>query len=344
MKKLAFLIAACLFLVLAHGQIPAGYYDAAQGLSRNELKAALYNIIKGHTEYPYTDSGTDVWDILKETDKDTANPDNVILLYTGWSINAAQEYNGGSGWSREHVWAKSRGDFGTALGPGTDVHHLRPCDISVNSARNNRWFDNCSEPYYDGGILTGSYTSSTYWVWQPRNVVKGDVARMIFYMATRYEGENGEPDLVVIDTIPSDNYTNAPIHAKLSALLEWHKEDTVDAFERNRNEVIYSYQGNRNPFIDHPEYVDSIWGQGTGTGLHQFEASQIVMFPNPASDFVSFKTSKDSKITIYSLDGCKLNEYYESPLNLSEIKPGIYLVTIVDAQGVLIANKRLIKL
>ena len=117
MKKLALLVVACLLLAITHSQIPFGYYDAVQGLTGPQLKTALYNIIKGHTEYPYTDGSTDVWDILKETDKDTANPDNVILLYTGWSVNAAQEYNSATGWSREHVWAKSRGDFGTASGP-----------------------------------------------------------------------------------------------------------------------------------------------------------------------------------------------------------------------------------
>ena len=83
---------------------------------------------------------------------------------------------------------------------------------------------------------------------------------MIFYMATRYEGENGEPDLVVIDTIPTDKFTTEPVHAKLDALLDWHISDPVDDFERNRNEVVCSYQGNRNPFIDHPEYIDKIWG------------------------------------------------------------------------------------
>ena len=344
MRKFALIIFASFVLVLAHSQIPADYYDAAQGLTGPQLKTALYNIIKGHIEYPYTASSTDVWDILKETDKDTANTDNVILLYTGWSVNAAQEYNNATGWSREHVWAKSRGDFGTALGPGTDVHHLRPCDISVNSARNNRWFDNCSEQYIDGDGPTDSFPSSTNWVWQPRDEVKGDVARMIFYMATRYVGENGEPDLVVIDSIPLDNYTNDPVHAKLSTLLEWHKADTFDAYERNRNDVIYTYQGNRNPFIDHPEYVDSIWGQEPVTGLHQVEVNPVEMYPNPASDLVWVNAPKDSVFSVYSMEGYLVLEVTESPLNLRNIKPGVYLITIVDFKGVPIANKRLIKL
>jgi len=240
-------------------QIPIGYYDSADEKTGDVLKTALYNIIKGHTEYPYSSSSTDVWDILKETDKDTSNPENVILFYTGWSVNAAQEFNNESGWNREHVWAKSRGDFGTSSGPGTDAHHLRPTDITVNNARANRWFDTCSTPYFDAGLETGCFLNDSRWAWQPRDEVKGDVARMIFYMATRYEGENGEPDLEIIDSFPSDDYTKDPVHAKLSALLAWHEEDPVDEYERNRNEVIYGFQNNRNPFIDHPEYVDGIW-------------------------------------------------------------------------------------
>jgi endonuclease I len=122
--------------------VPEGYYTRAENLKGTALKEALNEIIKGHVEYPYTSSSTDTWDILKETDRDTANPENVILIYSGWSVNAAQEYNNARGWSREHVWAKSHGDFGTSKGAGTDVHHLRPCDISVNSARGNDDFDN----------------------------------------------------------------------------------------------------------------------------------------------------------------------------------------------------------
>ena len=119
-------------------QIPTDYYTSAEGLTGEDLKNALYSIIKEHIEFPYTDEDTDVWDILKETDK---VPVNVIELYTGWSIEASQEWNNGSGWSREHVCSKSHGDFGTTQGAGTDVHHLRPADPSVNSAKRNRWFD-----------------------------------------------------------------------------------------------------------------------------------------------------------------------------------------------------------
>lgn len=251
--------------IYTFAQIPPGYYDSAMGFEGDSLKAKLNLIIKDHIEFPYTSSSTDVWDILKETDRDTANSANVILLYSGWSVDAAQEYNSGNGWTREHVWAKSRGDFGTDLGAGTDVHALRPADNSVNSARNSRWFAECSEEYIDGDGPTGSYFSSTEWLWKPRDAVKGDVARMIFYMAIRYEGEGLEPDLEMIDYIPSDDFTNLPIHAKLSDLYLWHIQDPVSEWEINRNNIIYyNYQNNRNPFIDHPEYAELIWGQYLG--------------------------------------------------------------------------------
>lgn len=245
---------AIILVAIAMGsfaQIPDGYYDSAEGLTGEELKAALHDIIDNHTTYPYSDSETDVWDILKESDRDPDNASNVILLYTGWSVNGPLEYDGGSGWSREHVWAKSHGDFDNDPPAGTDAHHLRPCDISVNSARGNKDFDNGGTQHAEA---TECYTDADSW--EPRPAVKGDVARMMFYMATRYEGDvGGEPDLELVDYTG----TSGPIFGKLSTLIQWNTEDPVDAFERNRNEVVYSYQGNRNPFVDHPEYVNAIY-------------------------------------------------------------------------------------
>ncbi len=249
-----------LFPIISAGQVPLGYYDSADGLIGESLKAELNLIISNHIQFTYTSTGVDVWDILKETDKDTLNPNNVLLIYSGWSRDANLEYDSGNGWTREHVWATSHGDFGNLPGPGTDVHAIRPCDLSVNSARNNRWFAECSTEYIDGDGPTGSYTSSSQWVWKPNDNVKGDVARMIFYMATRYEGFGTEPDLEVIDSIPLNNNTTEPFHAKLSDLMQWHLDDPVDDWERNRNNIIYyDYQNNRNPFIDNPEYAQLIW-------------------------------------------------------------------------------------
>lgn len=253
----------CFLAIFAYAQIPSGYYDNAKNLSGKELKNALYNIIKGHTEYPYSATSTDVWNILCESDKDPQNPNNVILVYTGKSVNANQEYNSGNGWSREHVWAKSHGNFGTNKGAGTDLHNLKPADISVNSARNNKVFDNGGDRYFnDGGTISTNCFSDTY-TWEPRDEVKGDIARMIFYMAVRYNGENGEPNLSIKDDINTillcDNENHICYIGNLSTLLEWHTQDPVDDFEQNRNEIIYTHQHNRNPFIDYPHYVNSVW-------------------------------------------------------------------------------------
>ena len=307
--KLIYFISFTLNVFFLFGQIPNGYYDEAQGLTGDILKTELNNIIKDHIEFPYTSGGTDVWDILKETDKDPNNPNNVILLYTGWSKNGEDEYNGGNGWNREHVWAKSHGDFGNEIGIGTDVHALRPCDVSVNSARSNRWFAECSTEYIDGDGPTGCYTSSTEWVWKPNENVKGDVARMIFYMATRYEGEGLEPDLQIIDYLPPNNNTSDPIHAKLSDLLVWHMQDPVDDWERNRNDIIYyDYQNNRNPFIDQPEFAELIWGDlSGGDSLNSTPKSLLKII-----DYMG-KTSRAVKNTpliyIYS-DGSTEKKYF----------------------------------
>jgi endonuclease I len=225
------------------------YYANALGKSGDNLKNALHAIItNGMTKISYDA----VWNALKVTDQDPNNSSNVILLYSG--LSRSKNLNGGDSgdWNREHVWAKSHGDFGTATGPGTDLHHLRPEDVAVNSLRDNKDFDT-------GGSAAagapGNYTDADSW--EPRNAVKGDVARMIFYMAVRYEGDDSWPDLEVDNATGSGT---APRIGRVSALLQWNAQDPPDAFERNRNQVIYaSYQHNRNPFIDHPEWVASIF-------------------------------------------------------------------------------------
>ena len=343
MKQL-YLVGLFLFLSIAMvAQIPSNYYSDAENLRGQALKEALYNLVKGHIEYPYTSSSTDVWDILKETDQDTANPDNVILFYTGWSVNAAQEYNNGKGWNREHVWAKSRGDFGTSPGPGTDLHHLRPADISVNSARNNRSFDTCTTPYLDNGVFTGCYTSSEKWVWEPRKAVQGDVARMIFYMATRYEGDNGEPDLHVVEFLPAKS-DKSPVQARLSILLKWNESDPVDNFERHRNDVVYSYQNNRNPFIDHPEYVNRIWGSDTTlTAVSTFSHPQIKVYPNPVLHRLHFSQAQDYTKVLFTSDGRKLMQTNQNSMNLDQVATGIYLLILKDSNGNVVQRIKVVK-
>ncbi len=254
-KTYSFLLFLSIAFFTVRGQIPAGYYDSANGLNGDALKTELNNIIDGHTELSYDYAKT----ALRETDEDTFNSNNVICFYTGWSYGKFDFGNGSEEWNREHVWSKSHGDFGDSPPAGTDIHQLRPTDASVNSAKSNRDFDIGIYQYFDGSGETQCYKDTD--IWEPRDEVKGDVARIIFYMATRYEGENGEVDLEIVDYVNTAGTTKEPLYGKLNTLLQWHIDDPVDDWEINRNNIVYNnYQYNRNPFIDHPEYVNSIWG------------------------------------------------------------------------------------
>ncbi|MFJ6907470.1 endonuclease I family protein [Streptomyces griseoluteus] len=224
------------------------YYKNAVGKTGASLKSSLHTIISSQSKISYSA----VWDALKVTDQDPNNSSNVILLYSG--VSRAKSLSGGStgDWNREHVWAKSHGDFGEVTGPGTDLHHLRPADVQVNSVRGNKDFDDGGSAVSGGG---GSLSDSDSF--EPRDADKGDVARMILYMAVRYDGGDGFADLE-----PNEKVGNGsnPYIGRLSVLKQWNDEDPPSAFEEKRNQVIYdTYQHNRNPFIDHPEWVDAIW-------------------------------------------------------------------------------------
>lgn len=231
-----------------------GYYEGVEGLSGDTLKTFLHNLIDDHTSISYSA----VSEALKFTDIDPYNQNNIILLYSGDSID--KDYRCSSScpsdsWNKEHVWPQSVGGFDTGDVPGTDLHSLRPTYVPINSARLSKDFDEGGTEVYFEGTATGNYTDSNSF--EPRDDVKGDVARMMFYMAVRYQGDDGYADLE-IDEIVGDG---APTIGVLSVLLQWHLDDPVDSFEENRNNVIYDdYQGNRNPFIDHPELVALIWG------------------------------------------------------------------------------------
>ncbi|MBO0588978.1 endonuclease [Sporosarcina sp. E16_8] len=241
--------------VTASVELPTdNYYKDAIGKDGQALKTALHEIIDDHTELTYTKA----WEALRETDEDPNNVNNVILFYSGDSRSKTRNGGNVGDWNREHTWAKSHGNFGTSKGPGTDIHHLRPTDVQVNSLRSNLDFDNGGSAVKgcNGCFKTGSS-------FEPPDNVKGDVARILFYMATRYE-KGDKVDLELNDKL---NNGSAPYHGKLSTLLKWHAQDPVDGFERNRNNIIQKWQGNRNPFIDHPEWAELIWKQAASADM-----------------------------------------------------------------------------
>lgn len=236
-----------------------GYYSGISGYG-TALKADLHELIRTThtTEYSYDA----LWTQLRYTDEDPDNSNNIIEIYTGWSVPKTHYGGGTTQWNREHTWSKSHGGFGESRPAGTDLHHLRPCDATVNSAKGNKDFDEGGTLYIDGSPY-GSYSgntgnfSSTY-SWEPRDEDKGDVARMLMYMAVRYEATDTSFDLELVDSV-NTSPTGQPYYGKLSTLLQWHNSDPVDARERQRNDRIYERQGNRNPFIDHPEFAQYLW-------------------------------------------------------------------------------------
>lgn len=240
--------------------IDSDYYRAALAADNSQLRSVLANIIsQDHKQLSYSE----IWTVLTHTDEDPNNKDNVLLLYSGKSVAKKLNASGVQAsnldaWNREHVWAKSHGFPKRSQFAYTDAHHLRAADVSVNSTRS-------SYDFAEGGDLVPEAPQNSYnkrlQTWEPRDQVKGDVARMMFYMDVRYAGllSDNTPDLILVDNIGTA--TGSALFGKLCTLYQWSLTDVVDQAEQARNNKVYEFQGNRNPFIDHPEWIDAIFGQ-----------------------------------------------------------------------------------
>ena len=243
---------------------PSGYYTGATGTGAT-LKNQLHTIIStGVMVRSYDDARV----ALPIIDQDPDNANNIILVYTGVSI-AGIWVSGGVTWNREHTWPQSLG-VGSNGPDFSDLHHLRPCNPSVNSSRNNDPFGPQSANFWDPDHLS----LSTPYRW------RGEMARAMFYMDTRYDGsEANTVNLTLVNGSPGANQMG-----DLASLLEWHYSEPVSERERRRNHYVYSqaanptyYQNNRNPFTDHPEYVWATFGT-------QPNNSTIYVGGSPASD------------------------------------------------------------
>lgn len=252
------------------------YYASASGLSGYTLKTSLYNIINGHSAQSYSS----LWTFYTsyELDQYYENDNTILDIYSErpsssdpYSFTPSSDQCGnysdeGDCYNREHSFPRSW--FGGAVSPmNTDIHHVFPTDGKVNSYRSSYPYGEVGSASYssENGSLLGSATSSLGYsgtVFEPIDEFKGDVARAYFYMATRYEN-------VVDDWESNSTYSDAMLDGSsdqvfedwaLEMLKDWHESDPVSQKEIDRNESAYSFQGNRNPFIDHPEYVSDIWG------------------------------------------------------------------------------------
>lgn len=240
------------------------YYHYAMGLTGAVLKAKLHDIISTGTRELNDNEENDAMAVLHT---DPNNPANVYYLYNVTSSVTKTLYNKTGGWNKEHCWPESRG-LGNAGPDQVDVHNLFAEDIAVNALRGNLYFDE-SDPadpgYRSPATNSAPQTSMDSNSFEPPPASKGNVARGAFYMATRYDG--GEEDTSALWFSDDPTHTNSM--GVLKTLLLWHALDPPDAAESNKNELIFTtYQYNRNPFIDHPEWVERIWGTDTdGDGM-----------------------------------------------------------------------------
>lgn len=268
-----------------------GYYAQVNTSSPDQLRCSLHATIRGHTAYPYSGSGTNTWTILELAQEDPNNSGKIVDVYRNRSYTKVSDRAGtGSGitYNREHTWPNSlgfpgaTGNLGLPNAPYTDTHMLWLSDTQWNADRGNKPFANCATncgertTEANGGVGGGSgvYPGNSNWVKTPDgnqgsfeawNHRKGEMARAIFYMAIRYEGGvdpvsgQNEPELELTDDrsriVQMNNYSQTAYMGLLGDLLAWHQADPPDAAELARNEVIQSFQGNRNPFVDHPEWA-----------------------------------------------------------------------------------------
>ena len=201
----------------------------------HNLRALMKSTHKKNSSY------ADCRDMADQTDCEN-NDGRIVTIYTSYSATYSQ-YQSGNGWNREHVWPKSLGGFETT-GAGADLHHIRPSENRTNSTRSNKKYGNVSGTKTVSGNLSGlvggNYDNTYY---EPLDNVKGDVARICLYVYVRYGGEISK----------CSSITN--VFQSIDVLLEWCALDPVDTWEMGRNEVVAAYQGNRNVFIDYPEYA-----------------------------------------------------------------------------------------
>ena len=243
--------------------------DVAQyyaGISASpNLKSTLHERTKGHTVVSYAN----LWGALAILDADPSDASRVVGIYSGQSYGAEDRIGPGrtTGWNREHSWPKSFG-LGT-MGPDySDLHALFAASGTVNSERGNLYFDSCSSGCTSpvNGCTTGSEcptTAKDSVRFQPPADKRGDLARAMFYMAVRYNGDEADTEDLELSDTPSAELFRM---GKLSTLLQWHAADPVSDAERARNgRICTDYQSNRNPFVDKPEWVSCIFEGGDGT-------------------------------------------------------------------------------
>lgn len=337
-------------LAPTYGQVtstaPVGYYSSLEGLSGAALKQAVQDII-ANPSVVHLHSYADIWEILRTSDQNPLNSGQIWEIYLEQPMSKIDQQQSSSivgKWNREHIFCQSRGGFDVAQGDTadgigvwnttsaastvdgvSDAHHIRAVNGQENSSRNNKNYG----PVNSATVYAGAAGTQGSW--------RGDVARACFYMAVRFNGlnvVNGDPSEcngACTGSNPSGNIGD------LATLLSWNVTDARDDFEMNRNNYIYTWQQNRNPFIDYPTLADYIFGAQYGQpwfaplSSATFDVSEIKVYPNPAAEhiFVSGLTGTSS-VQIFSISGAKV---FETTINGDQMIPinfksGMYFVKV----------------
>ncbi|WP_091412181.1 endonuclease [Aquimarina amphilecti] len=313
---------------------PVDYYNSLEGLADAALVQAIQDIVADPTTVR-THSYADIVEILGSADQSPENSNQVWLLYTEQQrpkLDFAGLTDINETWNREHTYPRSRGEFqdfrdfddiadgisgfvttnaDSLRHANSDAHGLRATDSNENSSRGNQHYGEYNGP-------TGNLGS-----W------KGDVARGIFFLVTRYKA------LQVVNGFPDDTDSTISELGDLATLLDWHRNDPPDDFEMNRNNVIYNWQFNRNPFIDQPDLAEYIWGNNAGQvwsntlSIDDNEINRFSLYPNPANSYImiSAKGKRGDLEVLDTLGNVLVEQPFEeiTKVNLN-LSAGVYLV------------------
>ncbi|MDP2424239.1 MAG: endonuclease [Bacteroidales bacterium] len=352
-KLLTAIFLLSVFTLIA--QPPAGYYDQAMGLTGIALQDKLHLIIKDHTVQTYAS----LYQHFQTTDR---KPNNIVwdmysdvpggippYVYYYNSGNECGNYSAeGHCYNREHSFPKSW--FGGDIMPMySDLFHLYPTDGYVNNRRANYPFGTISSASWTSmnGSKVGpcNYPGYAGVVFEPINEYKGDFARTMFYMAVRYHSQDASwPGSPMVDRSQLKPWA-------LALMKVWHQTDPVSAKEINRNNAVFGIQNNRNPFIDHPEFVNAIWGSPAAISQPESLAG-ISVFPVPASDFCvinygSYFSPGQFTVSLFDMTGRNYNAHVTGEgdvirLDISSLKQGFYMIGL-NEPGKIPVYTRLIK-
>jgi endonuclease I len=338
-------ILKCMVTIIAPAQPPEGYYDSAAGLSGKALQQALHDIIDDHTAVSYSD----LWTCFQSTDKKADGtvwdmysdiPEGIPAYIFVFITDQCGDYSAeGNCYNREHSFPKSW--FNDAAPMYTDLFHIYPTDGWVNNKRGKLPYGETNNPAWTStnGSMVGPSSIKGYTgaVFEPIDEYKGDFARTFFYMATRYYGEDS--------TWPGSDMTIGaqPRQWALAMLLAWHRADAVSTKETDRNNEVYKYQNNRNPFIDDPQFAEKIWGTLNPVEETVDNSVSMTLWPNPANEYVYISTTDilcpGAVAYIYDNSGCLVmtETVIDEMTTLSTewLASGIYFVRIVCGSQVL---------